>query len=68
MALIGTASVLAALALAASIYWAAAVAPPDSAPGVVPFIVAFVGAAVILGPARLIGPPMGSISAVGGFG
>ena len=47
MALIGTAWVLAAIALGSSIYWAAVLAPPDSAPGVVPFIVAFVGAASI---------------------
>lgn len=44
MALIGAAWVLAAIALASSIYWAAALAPPDSAPGVVLFAVAFVGA------------------------
>ena len=47
MMLIGAAWVLAALAVAASIYWAAALAPPDSASGVVPFVVAFVGAALI---------------------
>ena len=47
MAIIGTACVVAAIALASSIYWAAALAPPDSAAGVVPFVVAFAGAAAI---------------------
>ena len=47
MALVGTDSVLALLALASSIYWAAALAPSDSAPAVMPPIVAFVGAALI---------------------
>ena len=47
MALVGTAWVLAAIALASSIYWAAALAPPNSAAGVVPFVVAFVGAASV---------------------
>lgn len=47
MRLIGTAWVLAAVALAFSIYWAAAHAPPQSASGVVPVMVAFVGAVAI---------------------
>lgn len=47
MAVIGTASVLAGIALAFSIYWAAALAPPNSAAAVWPFLVAFVGALVI---------------------
>ena len=47
MALVGTVWVMAALALASSIYWAAALAPADSAAGVWPFIVAFVGAAAV---------------------
>ena len=47
MALIGTVSGLAAAALAFSIYWAAALAPSNSAPAAWPFIVAFVGAVVL---------------------
>ncbi len=47
MALVVTATALAFGALAFSIFWAATLAPPDSAAGVWPFIVAFAGAAFV---------------------
>ena len=49
MALIRTAWVLAALALAFAIVWAATMAPPDTAAGLIPFAVALVGAVAIAG-------------------
>src|SRR3712207_5097644 len=47
MALIGMTTVLAVLAVASSIYWAASLAPADAAPALWPFVVAFVGATAI---------------------